>query len=184
MATDDTTTASVPGRYAAALFELASDEKSVPAVEADLDRVRRLLDESADLKRLVMSPVISSDDQERALAAVLRKAGVGVTTQNFLRLVARNRRLFVTPDIVKSFKAMAAKARGEVTAEVTSATALTEAQVTALKETLKSSVGKDVTLISRVDPAIIGGLVVKLGSRMIDSSISTKLSAMKVALKT
>jgi F-type H+-transporting ATPase subunit delta len=184
VATDDTTTASVPGRYAAALFELAADEKAVPAVEADLDRMQSLIDESADLKRLVLSPVISADDQERALASILPKAGIGTTTSNFLRLVARNRRLFVTMDIIKAFKAMAAKARGEVAAEVTSAMPLTEAQAATLKETLKAAGGKDVTLVQRVDPAIIGGLVVKLGSRMIDSSIATKLSAMRVALKT
>lgn len=182
MATDESTTASVPGRYAAALFDLAKDN-GLQAVEADLGKFQKLLDESADLRRLVMSPVIAAEDQERALATLLPKAGIGGVTANFLRLVAKNRRLFAAPDMIKSFQALAAKARGEVSAEVTSAAKLSDQQVTAIKDTLKASLGKEVSLLQKVDPAILGGLVVKIGSRMIDTSLATKLSAMRVALK-
>lgn len=183
VATDDAMMASVAGRYAAALFDLASEQKALPQIEADLSRFQGLLDESADLRQMVRSPVISSDDQGKAIAALAVKAGIGPVTTNFLQLIARNRRLFAVEDMVKGFRALAAKARGEVTAEVTSAVALTDAQVASLKETLKASAGKDVALRQRVEPGILGGLVVKMGSKMIDSSLRTKLTNMKVALK-
>ncbi|HRN89487.1 MAG TPA: F0F1 ATP synthase subunit delta, partial [Hyphomicrobium sp.] len=140
-------------------------------------------DESPELQRLVRSPVIAAEDQARALGAVLEKAEVGGLAKNFFALTARNRRLFAVPDMVRAYRALAAKARGEVTAEVASAQPLTDAQAEALKASLKAAVGKDVTLQTRVDPSLIGGLVVKLGSRMVDSSLKTKLQNLSLSLK-
>jgi F-type H+-transporting ATPase subunit delta len=182
VATDDTIVEGVAGRYASALFELASESSKVADVEGDLVKFQGLLAESPDLVRLVRSPVIAADDQSRAVAAILDKVGIGGLAANFLKLLTSNRRLFVVQDTIKAYRALSAKARGEVSAEVTSAVALNDQQVAALKETLKASVGKDVTLQSRVDPSLLGGLIVKLGSRMIDSSLKTKLQNMKVAL--
>jgi F-type H+-transporting ATPase subunit delta len=183
VATDEPIMASVAGRYASALFELATEEGKVAEVEGDLAKFQALADESSDFVALIRSPVIASDDQQRALAAVLAKAGVGTLTINFFKLLAKNRRLFAAGDVVRAFQSLAARARGEVKAEVTTATPLTVAHVAELKSALKSSVGKDVTLVQKVDPSILGGLVVKLGSRMIDSSLKTKLDGMRVALK-
>lgn len=182
MATDDPIMASVAGRYASALFDLARDEKKVDEVEKDLKAFQAMYDESDDLRRLVRSPVIASDDQGRALEALLGKAGVSGLTGNFFKLIARNRRLFAAADMVKAFHALAARSRGEVSAEVASAHALSDAQLSDLKSSLKAAVGKDVTLSTRVDASLLGGLVVKVGSRMIDSSLKTKLANMKVAM--
>lgn len=170
------------GRYAAALFDLAKDAKQIPDVEAGLTKFQTMLDESEDLRRMVRSPVISSEDQAKALGVILEKAGIGGLAANFFKLIAGNRRLFAAADMIKGFKALAAQMRGEVTAEVTSATALNDAQVAELKKSLKDSVGKDVTLKTRVDPSLLGGLVVKVGSRMVDSSLKTKLQNLKVVL--
>jgi F-type H+-transporting ATPase subunit delta len=175
--------ASVAGRYAAALFELAAESNAGPQVEADLESFQQLLDESADLTRLVRSPVFAAEDQVKALGAVLAKVGIGGLAANFLQLLARNRRLFVVGDVIRAYRALSARARGEVTAEVVSALPLNDAQVEELKNTLKASVGKDVRLAAKVDPSLLGGLVVKIGSRMIDSSLRTKLANMRVALK-
>lgn len=183
VATDEPLMASVAGRYASALFELAREDGKVAEVEGDLAKFQALCDESADFVQMIRSPVISSDDQEKALASVLAKAGVGMLTVNFFKLLAKNRRLFAASGIVRDFQSLAARARGEVRAEVTAATPLSEAQVANLKAALKSSVGKDVTLVQRVDPVILGGLIVKMGSRMVDSSLKTKLESMKIALK-
>lgn len=182
VATNETSVDGVAGRYASALFELAKESSNVEGIESDLVNFQSLLDESPDLVRLVRSPVIAADDQEKAMAAILDKAGIGGLTANFLKLVTANRRLFVIQDMIKVYRSLAAKARGEITAEVTSAFALNDEQISALKQTLKASVGKDVTLQSRVDPSILGGLIVKVGSRMIDSSLKTKLQNMKTAL--
>jgi F-type H+-transporting ATPase subunit delta len=182
VATGDTSVDGVAGRYALALFDLAKESSNIEGIEGDLRNFQSLLNESPDFVRLVRSPVIAAGDQARAMAAVLEKAGIGGLTANFLKLVAANRRLFVIEDIIKVFRSLAAKARGEVTAEVTSAFALNDEQIAGLKETLKASVGKDVTLQSRVDPSILGGLIVKVGSRMIDSSLKTKLQNMKTVL--
>ncbi len=179
-------TASISGvaqRYASALFELARDDSALEGVDADLVAFRGLLNESADLRRLVSSPVFSAEDQERAIGAVTDKAGITGLVGNLVRLIARNRRLFTLPDIIKGFQAMLAIHRGEITADVTSARPLSDAQTTALKAAMKASLGKDVTIDSRVEPAILGGLIVKVGSRMIDSSIRTKLNIMKSRLK-
>lgn len=184
MATDQINTASMPGRYASALFELAKEQEAIARIEADLSRFDALLIESEDLRRLVASPVFAADDQGRALAAVLDKVEIDGLAANFLQLITRNRRLFAVPQMIKAFKAFAADHRGEVTAEVTTAQPLNDEQTATLKQTLNDSVGKDVQLDVRVDPAILGGLIVKIGSRMIDSSLRTRLTTMKVSLKT
>lgn len=182
MATDEPIMASVAGRYASALFDLAKDEKKIAEVEKDLATFQALYGESEDLARLVRSPVIASDDQGRALDAVLSKAGVSALTSNFFKLIAKNRRLFAADDMARAFKALAARDRGEVSAEVSSAHPLSDEQTADLKATLKASVGKDVTLSTKVDPSLLGGLVVKIGSRMIDSSLKTRLANMKAAM--
>lgn len=182
VATDDTIVEGVAGRYASALFELANESSKISDVEKDLVTFQGLLDESPDLVRLVRSPVIAADDQARAIAVIVDRAGISGLAANFLKLVSSNRRLFVIQDIIKAYGALAAKARGEISAEVTSAVPLSDEQVAALKETLKASMGKDVALQSRVDPGLLGGLIVKVGSRMIDSSLRTKLQNIKVAL--
>ncbi len=176
-------TASVAGRYASALFDLAKDQGAVAAVEADLVKFGEMLDESSDLVSMVRSPVISSAEQQKALAAILSKAGIGGVAANFLGLVARNRRLFVVAEMIRNFRLLAAKARGEVTAEVTSALPLNDAQAAALKETLKAQAGQNVVLQTKVDPSLLGGLVVKIGSRMVDSSLKTKLAGLSLALR-
>ncbi|MGD9668751.1 MAG: F0F1 ATP synthase subunit delta [Hyphomicrobiaceae bacterium] len=183
MATDDPMMASVAGRYAAALFDLANDEKKVADVESDLAKFQDLLDMSSDLTSLVRSPLYSAEQQSAAIEKVAVKAGIGPMTTNFLKLLSKNRRLFAIPDMIKAYRALVAKSRGEVTAEVTSAAALNDEQIAELKQTLKASVGKDVQLATRVDPSLLGGLIVKIGSRMVDSSLRTKLSNLRLSLK-
>jgi F-type H+-transporting ATPase subunit delta len=173
----------VSGRYATALFELARDEKSVDAVKADLDKFAAMLAESDDLKRLVRSPVFAAEAQSKALAAVLDKAGISGVSANFLQVLTANRRLFAVSDVIGAFNALVAKFKGEASADVTVAEALSDKNLDALKVALKSVTGKDVTLNVKVDPSIIGGLVLKLGSRMVDSSLRTKLNSIKNAMK-
>jgi F-type H+-transporting ATPase subunit delta len=183
VATDGPIEASVAGRYASALFELATELNKTREVESDLVKFQGLYDSSEDLSRMVRSPVISADEQANAVSEILSAAQADPVSINFFKLLAKNRRLFAAPDMIKAFRAIAARSRGEVTAEVSSAIALNDQQVAELKQTLKEKVGKDVTLSQRVDPSLLGGLVVKLGSRMIDSSLKTKLTNMKVALR-
>jgi len=183
VAAEDPSVSGVSGRYATALFELARDEKSVDAVKADLDRFDALLGDSADLRRLVRSPVFSADTQLKALIAVLDKAGITGIAANFLKVLTRNRRLFAITDVIRAFRALVAKFKGEASADVTVAERLTDRNLDALKTALKSVTGKDVALNVKVDPSIIGGLVVKLGSRMVDSSLRTKLHSIKHAMK-
>jgi F-type H+-transporting ATPase subunit delta len=183
VATDDPMMASMAGRYAAALFELAKDQRQLAEVERDLASFQRMFDDSQDLRRLVRSPVISADDQAKALTAILAKAGISGLTANFLRLIARNRRLFAAADMLKNFRALLARERGEVSADVASAHALSSEQLEALKDVLRVQMGKDVQINTRVDANLLGGLVVKVGSRMIDSSLRTKLDNLKVAMK-
>jgi F-type H+-transporting ATPase subunit delta len=172
------------GRYARALFELALDAKSVDAVKSDIEKFAALLAESDDLRRLVRSPVFSAEEQSRALEAVLAKAAIGGLAANFLKFIAANRRLFAVGDMIRDFRTLVAKWKGEVTAEVTAAEKLSDAHIEAIKSTLKSITGeKSVDLNVKIDPAIIGGLTVKLGSRMVDSSLRTKLNAIKHAMK-
>lgn len=173
----------MPGRYATALFELANEANAVDQVEADFEAFDRMLDESDDLLRLVRSPVYTADAQVRALGTILESAGASTLTTHFLQLTARNRRLFAIRDMIANFRTLVAAARGEVTAEVTSAHELNAEQVRALKAELKAAESRDVKLTQRIDPAILGGLIVKVGSRMIDNSLRTKLQSLKVAMK-
>jgi F-type H+-transporting ATPase subunit delta len=183
VATDDTPVSGVAGRYATALFELARDQKSIDSVRADVDKFSELLAGNADLTRLVRSPVFTAQEQGKALDAVLAKAGIGGIAANFLKVLTANRRLFVVSDVIRAFRALVAKFRGEATADVTVAEPLNDKNLDALKASLKSVTGKDVDLNVKVDPSIIGGLIVKLGSRMVDSSLRTKLNSIKNAMK-
>lgn len=183
MASEQPIVGGMAGRYATALFELALEDKVLDKVRADLDRFDQMIAGSDDLQRLVRSPVFSADEQVRALTTILQKAGIDGVAGNFIKLVASNRRLFALPLIVRSFRALVAKHKGEVTASVTVAESLSDAHLKSLKDALNAITGKDVDLNVEVDPAIIGGLVVKLGSRMVDTSLRTKLNSIKTAMK-
>ena len=183
MAGEEHTVSGVAGRYATALFELGVEEKALEKIEADLNRFSEALDAVDDLRRLVQSPVFSAEEQGRALAAVLDEIKIEGLTMNFLLLVAKNRRLFAAPDMIRGFRSLLAAHRGETSATVTAAAKLTDSQITALKQALKAALGKDVMLDQRVDPSLIGGLMVKVGSRMVDTSLRTKLNSLKHAMK-
>jgi F-type H+-transporting ATPase subunit delta len=171
------------GRYATALFELAAEADAIDSVLADLRTFEALLDESADLTRLVRSPVFTADVQSKALAAVLDKAGISGLAAQFLKVITSNRRLFAVREIIRAYGALVARHKGEATAQVTVAEPLSDAYRDEIRTTLNAVTGKDVRIDINVDPSIIGGLVVKLGSRMIDSSLRTKLNALKHAMK-
>jgi F-type H+-transporting ATPase subunit delta len=171
------------GRYATALFDLAQESNAVDAVKADLDRFDTLVAGSADLTRMVRSPVFSAQEQLQALTAILDRAGIGGLTARFLKLVVTNRRLFAVRDMARAYRELVARAKGEATAEVTVAEQLKDEHLTALRSALNAVSGKNVDLKVKVDPAIIGGLVVKLGSRMVDTSLRTKLNAIRHAMK-
>jgi F-type H+-transporting ATPase subunit delta len=177
------TPSGVAGRYATALFELALEEKALEKVEQDLNRFTSALDAVEDLRRLVKSPVFTAEEQERAIAAILEKMEIEGLTANFLKLIARNRRLFAAPDMIKAFRTLLARHRGQTSAEVTSALSLTEGQLRALRTALKAALHKDVQLDQKVDATLLGGLVVKVGSRMVDSSLRTKLNSLKQTMK-
>jgi F-type H+-transporting ATPase subunit delta len=183
VANEDPTVSGMAGRYATALFELARDDKMVDAVKADLERFDVMVASSPDLLRLVRSPVFSAEDQLRALSAVLDRAELGGLAAKFLKLVAANRRLFAVGDMIKEFRKLYARHKGEVAAEVTVAETLSDNHLGTLTSALKSVTGKDVQVAVKVDPAIIGGLIVKLGSRMVDASVKTKLNSIRHAMK-
>jgi F-type H+-transporting ATPase subunit delta len=184
VAGEDSIVSGVAGRYARALFELALDAKSVDAVKTDIEKFSAIMAESADLTRLVRSPVYGAEERSKALAAVLAKAEIGGLASNFLMFVTANRRLFAVGDMIRDFRKLVARWKGEVTAEVTVAENLSDAHLEEIKNALKSITGeKSVDLLVKIDPAIIGGLTVKLGSRMVDSSLRTKLNAIKHAMK-
>jgi len=173
----------IAGRYATALFELAADQRKLDEVAQDLDALAGLIDESDDMRRLVRSPMIKRDDQARAMAAVLEQAGASDLIQRFIGVISQNRRLFALPDVIEAYATLLAHHRGEVAADVTSATELTEGQIDGIKEALSQAIGTDVNLTANVDAGLIGGLVVRLGSRMVDSSIRTKLENLRFAMK-
>ncbi len=170
-------------RYAAAVFELAEQEKSLDRVADELRRLADMIDGSEDLQRLIRSPVISREDQQRGAAAVLEAAGIGPLVQKFVGLVAANRRLFALPAMIAAYQQMMADRRGETVAEVVAAQTLSAEQLSAVTAVLKKAVGTDVALSTRVDPQLLGGLIVKVGSRMIDFSLSTKLKRLSLAMK-
>jgi F-type H+-transporting ATPase subunit delta len=175
-------TADLAGRYATALFELAEADNQLDAVAKDLADLRAMIDESDDLKRLIRSPVISRQDQGRVMSALIEKAGMSDLVRRFVGLAAQNRRLFVLRGMINSFLAALAARRGETTAEVASAQALSDKQKQDLEAVLRQAVGNRVTIDAQVDPTLLGGMVVKVGSRMVDSSLKTKLQQLKLAM--
>lgn len=175
--------ASLPGRYAHALFDLARDGRSIDGVEASLVTLRDALAESDDLRALTVSPVVARGAAVKAVLAAADRLDVDPVTRNFLGVLAENRRLGQLPAIVRAFRKLASRHRGEATAEVTSAHPLTYDQVTELKQQLRQRVGRDVSVDLSVDPDLLGGLVVRIGSQMIDSSIRTRLNALASAMK-
>ena len=183
MAAESVGTGGLAGRYATALFELAEEHDALDAVAADLRDLEGLLGESPELARLVLSPVISRANQGRAMASVLEKSGAGDLTRRFIGLLAEKRRLFALVAIIGAFRAKLAVHRGEITAEVTSAQPLRAGQLAAVTAAIKDSVGRDVAVDVKVDETLIGGLVVRIGSRMMDGSIRTKLQNLQLAMK-
>lgn len=183
MASKSTGVSGLADRYATALFDLADERKSLDQVAEDLRRLRAMLAESAELRRLVRSPILSRADQGRAITAVADSAGLTALTRNFLSLVAQNRRLFAVPAMIDAFLARLAARRGEMTAEVVAAQALTSSQLDAVNEQLRKAMGSKVAVEVRVDPALLGGLVVKVGSRMVDASLRSKLHRLQLAMK-
>lgn len=171
------------GRYALALFELADSKQQLDSVAAELRELQAVIDESADLRRLITSPVIPRADQAKAIGAVLERAGASDLTARFVQVVAQNRRLFALPQMIRGYLAELRRRRGEVTAEVTAARELTQAQHDALTESLRKVAGGKVQVDLKVDPSLLGGLVVRVGSRMIDSSLRTKLQKLQFAMK-
>ena len=171
-------------RYAAALFELADSHKQLDAVAADLTALAQMIADSADLNRLINSPVLSRAEQGKGIAAVLKAAGFGDLTQKFIGLVAQNRRLFAVPAMIKTYRKLLADKRGEMTAEVTAARTLTAAQQAAVSDAIKRVAGSSSVAIDvKVDPSLLGGLIVRVGSRMIDNSLKTKLQKLQLSMK-
>jgi F-type H+-transporting ATPase subunit delta len=180
---EGTIVSGMAGRYATALFELAREERAIDAVKADLDRFDQLLQESPDLMRLVRSPVFSADQQKKALSVLLERAGIGGLAAKFLQVLARNRRLFAVRAAMADYRTLVTHHKGEVAAEVTLAETPDDRRLAAIKDALHAVTGKDVQVDVKVDPSIIGGLIVKLGSRMVDTSLRTKLKSIKHAMK-
>lgn len=183
MAADSSGSAGLAGRYATALFELAETDKKLDDVASDLQDLRAMIDGSEDLARVIKSPVMSRNDQINAMTAIAEAAKFAPLTKNFIGVIAENRRLFALTNIINAFQAQLAASRGEATAEVVSAKALTKAQLSAVEDALKSAIGTKVQVEQRVDESLLGGLVVRVGSRMIDSSLKTQLQKMRLAMK-
>ncbi len=183
MASEATGISGLAERYAAALFDLADEARALDQVAADLRQLRTMLTTSPDLTRLVRSPILPRAAQGQALAALAQRAELSRLVRDFLSVVARNRRLFAVPAMIEAFLAKLAERRGEVTAEVTAAQALNEAQLDALGEHLRRSVGRRVSVDVRVDPSLIGGMIVKVGSRMVDASVKSRLHRLQKAMK-
>ncbi|MEM8630979.1 MAG: F0F1 ATP synthase subunit delta [Pseudomonadota bacterium] len=173
----------IASRYAKALFELAQETGDLTALETDVTALKAALAESDDLRRMINSPIYAREAQESAITAVARKAGLSTNTTNTLGLMGAHRRLFVLPQLLAELSAMIADAKGEVTADVTAASAMTDAQQAQLAETLKERFGKDIKINVAVDENLIGGLVVRVGSKMIDTSIRAKLANLSNAMK-
>lgn len=183
MAADSSKIAGLTGRYATALFELAAQRGVLDEVADDLVRLAEMIAQSRDLERLIRSPVLAREVQGRAVAAVLERADMSEVVRHFVGVVARNRRLFALAGMIRQFQALLARHRGEISAEVTSAKPLSERQIASLNGALSRAMGSDVTLAADVDEGLIGGLVVKVGSRLVDASIRTKLRNLELAMK-
>lgn len=180
---DGTHISGIAGRYATAIFELAQESGATDAVERDFASLKQAVADSADLASLVRAPIYSSEQQKKGLDAILRRMEANPLTVRFVLLLADKRRLFALTDIIRAFNALLSKQRGEVEAQVTSARPLSDAEVAELKKVLKSKLGRDARLEAKVDPKLLGGLVVKVGSRMIDSSLRTKLDGIRAAMR-
>ena len=183
MAAQTTEQGGLATRYAAALFELADSKKALDAVAADLTQLQKMIAESADLRSMMNSPLLDRAEQTKAMVAVAKAAGFNELTQKFAGIIGQNRRLFVLPAIIKAFLKLLADRRGEMTAEVTAARPLTSDQQAAVAEAIRKAVGSKVSIDLKVDPELLGGLVVRVGSRMIDSSLKTKLQKLQLAMK-
>jgi F-type H+-transporting ATPase subunit delta len=173
----------VAGRYASAFFELAQENRAVDAVARDLDAFDALIRDSADLRRLIRSPVFSAEDQAKAVGALLDRAGIGGLAGNFIRLVASNRRLFALPDMIRAFRALVAQSKGIVRAEVRLAEKPSDKVLEEIKAALREVAKAEIDLDVKIDPSLIGGLVVRLGHRMVDASLRTKLNAIRLAMR-
>jgi len=180
---DESNTSNLGGRYASALFDLATEQKAVAAVETDLKSLKAALADSRDLKVLLASPAFSAEDKGKGLAAIADKAKFHATTKKFLGLLAANGRAGALADVIAGFEALSAKARGAVSAEVVTAVPLSPAQAKGVAAALRQALGKDPEITTRVDPAILGGIRVKVGSRLFDASLRSKLDSLKFALK-
>jgi F-type H+-transporting ATPase subunit delta len=183
LASEATGVSGVAERYAAALFDLADERRVLDDVASDLRELRAMLAASSDLSRLVRSPILTRSEQAKAIAALAQSAGFSPLIRDFLAVVAKNRRLFAVPAMIEAYLARLAERRGEVTAEVTAAQPLNETQLALLSEQLRRSVGRRVSIDARVDPGLIGGMIVKIGSRMIDGSLRSKLQRLQLAMK-
>ena len=183
MADDSSRLADVGARYAHALFELADDAKSIPAIEGDLKALKAMSAESLDLRRLIASPTFTSEDKGKALAALAVKAELNALTIKFLGLLAANNRVAALPAVIRAFEKLAAEHRGAVAAEVTTAVKLSSAQEKGVAAALRQALGKDPEITTRIDPSILGGMKVRVGSRLFDSSLKTRLDQLKFALK-
>ncbi|MFI4995515.1 MAG: F0F1 ATP synthase subunit delta [Hyphomicrobiales bacterium] len=183
MAQVETSMSGVAGRYAAALFELACERGEGQSVSGDLERFASAMEESQDLTRLVKSPVLTAEQKLAAIGAILDRMGIGEVAGNFICLVTKKRRLFAISAMIRAYEALLAERKGIVPAEVTVAEAMPDAMLADLREALAKTAGKEVALAVKINPDIIGGMVVKLGHRMIDASLKTKLNALRVAMR-
>jgi F-type H+-transporting ATPase subunit delta len=183
LAAESTGISGLAERYAAALFELADERHALDEAAGDLRQLRTMLHESADLVRLVRSPVLSRAEQGKAIEALAEQAQLGKLTRDFLAIVARNRRLFAVPAMIEAYLAKLAKRRGEVTAEISAAQPLSEAQQGALSEQLRRVVGSRVTIEVKGDPSLLGGMIVKIGSRMVDGSLKGQLQRLQLSMR-
>ena len=183
MAADGAGVGGLAARYASALYNLADEQGALDVVAGDLNALKAMLAQSADLTRFIKSPIMSRNDQSKGIAAIGAAAQLSELTQKFLGLVARNRRLFSLPNMIRGYLEILAERRGQLTADVVSAVPLTDAQLAALSNALKPAGGKPVAVSTKVDPSILGGLIVRIGSRMVDSSIKSQLQRLKLVMK-
>ena len=183
VASDLSLASGLAGRYAAALYELADEARALDAVSADLKMLKALVGESRDLAQLLASPLIARDQQAKAMAAIVARSGVSDLTRRFVGTLARNRRLGQLVPVIDAFHRILADRRGEITAEIAAARTLSEAQIEALGAKLRAALGRKVALEVKVDPKLLGGLRVKVGSRLVDASLSSKLQRLQLAMK-
>ena len=183
MATDDSQIGGLAGRYATAAFELAREESALDTLASDLSALKELLNGCTELRRLVRSPAFSREEQAAGMESVLGQANASALSRKLVLLLARKRRLFILADVIHAFETLLARHRGEVAASVTTARALNAQETEELKQVLKQNLGREPKLELHVDPSLLGGLVLRIGSRMIDSSLRTKLDGLRIAMR-